>query len=401
VFRRSFDLRAALKSKSLLLLGPRQTGKSTFLRTLLPDATYVDLLDSRTYRQLTATPEVISDLVRSARTPHVIIDEVQRVPELTNEVQRLLQREPSRRFVLTGSSARKLRKSGTNLLGGRMSRQLFCPLTLQEASTHEERAYAVADLVAWGGLPHVLLADDPAQELEDYVGTYLKEEIQAEAHVRNLGQFTRFLNVAALSVGQQTLFSNVANDCQVPATTVRDYFQLLEDTLVGHMLPAYQATKKRKAYASSKFYFFDVGVANALRGAAGTARGDATYGVAFEHLVFCELKAWQAYRAPYAELHYWRSLSNYEVDFVVALPRGRVLGLEVKATTQVNQADCRGLLALREDIPNLTMAVVCEERHARQTEQGIQVIPVEQLGAWLSTYVATPPRRAGTVRRGR
>jgi predicted AAA+ superfamily ATPase len=382
VYHRVWDPVSALKRKSVLLLGPRQTGKSTLLRQRLPGAAYINLLDGKTYRQLEANPERLYDMLHRTPSRVAIIDEIQRIPELTNEVQRLLFDRPEMRCMLTGSSARKLKKHGVNLLGGRLSRQLLCPITAEELTLSQGVKQDYRSLIAFGGLPNVLASDHKEQELDDYVETYLKEEIQQEAQVRKLSQFTRFLQLAALSVGQQIMFSNVGNDAQVPATTVRDYFQLLEDTLVGHLLPCFSETKKRKAFAAPKFYFFDVGVDNALRGTVGVEPGDSDYGIAFEQFVFCELLAWKAYYQPRAQLYYWRSLSQFEVDFLIRLPN-RWIGIEVKSSSNVSAKHLKGLHALADDLQGLTKAVICEERHAR-TLGDISVVPAERLPQWLA-----------------
>ena len=242
MFERELDL-STQKGKGVLLLGPRRTGKSTYLRHCFPSATLIDLLDSKTHRTLSARPETLTEIVRGTdEHAPIIIDEIQRIPELTNEVQRILFERPKIQFILTGSSARKLKKSGTNLLAGRLSPRTFCPITTAELRTDENVELTYRDLIAWGGLPPVLLSTQREAELHDYIDLYLREEVQLEANVRNLGQFSRFLEVAALNTAQTINYANVANDAQVPASTVRDYFQLLDDTLLGQILPAFTKT---------------------------------------------------------------------------------------------------------------------------------------------------------------
>lgn len=377
MFDRLLDLHAVVRDKSALLLGPRQTGKSTLLRQSFPDALFVDLLEPETFRQLSAAPERLSDRVEATAASVVIVDEVQKLPELLDSVHRLIERDKRRRFVLTGSSARKLRRAGTNLLGGRARLLRLCPITSKEVLTDPSAGRSWRDLVAFGGLPSVLTSGDPKAELADYVGVYLREEIQAEAIVRSIGNFARFLDTAALANGEQVIFSVIANDAQVPARTVRDYFQVLEDTLVGSLLPAFRGTDKRKAMASAKFYIFDVGVANGLLGRVGVKAGEQAFGRALEHFVWSELKAWQAYAAAEARISYWRSLSQLEVDFVVELPPNRVVGIEVKATKNVGRNDVKGLHALKEDIADLEMIVVADEPAERRTAEGVLILPVE------------------------
>ena len=377
MFKRHLDLRSVLRSKSALLLGPRQTGKSTLLRQTFPEALLIDLLEPESFRQLSAAPERLSERVNAAAAPVVIIDEVQKLPELLDSVHRLIEQDKRRRFLLTGSSARKLRRGGTNLLGGRARLLHLCPITSDELLTDPSAHRAWRDLVAFGGLPAVLTSDDPKSELADYIGVYLREEIQAEAIVRSIGNFARFLNTAALANGEQVIFSAIANDAQVPARTVRDYFQVLEDTLIGSLLPAFRATDKRKAMASAKFFFFDVGVANGLLGRTGVKSGEQGFGRALEHFVWSELTAWRAYVAPDARLSYWRSLSQLEVDFVVDIPPNRVVGIEVKSTTNVGRRDIKGLLALKDDVSHLEMIVVADEPAERRTAEGVRIVPVE------------------------
>jgi len=377
MFTRQIDLASAIRTKSALLLGPRQTGKSTLTRQILPDALFVDLLEPETFRQLSTAPERLSERVEASGARVVVIDEVQKLPELLDSVHRLIEQDKRRRFLLTGSSARKLRRAGTNLLGGRARLLRLCPITSNEVLTDPSAGRSCRDLVAFGGLPSVLTSGDPKAELADYVGVYLREEIQAEAIVRSIGNFARFLNTAALANGEQVIFSAIANDAQVPARTVRDYFQVLEDTLVGSLLPAFRATDKRKAMASAKFYFFDVGVANGLLGRAGVRPGEQGFGRALEHFVWCELTAWRAYAMADAQLSYWRSLSQLEVDFVVELPPNRVVGVEVKSTRNVGRRDLKGLLALKEDIANLEMIVVADEPAERLTSDGVRILPLE------------------------
>ncbi len=389
MFQREFELNAQEK-KGMFLLGPRRTGKSTFLRATFPHALFIDLLDSKTYRALTAHPEQLEEIVRAAPAGQpIVIDEIQRQPELTNEVQRILFERPNLQFILTGSSARKLKKAGTNLLAGRLSARTFCSLTVNEISSDAKISLSYRDIIAWGGLPPVLLSSSREDELHDYVDLYLREEIQAEAHVRNLSQFTRFLEVAALCTAQTVTFSNVANDAQVSASTVRDYFQLLEDTLVGTLLAPFTKTVKRKAQTSAKFFFFDVGVANILRQVAGLKEGHAAYGPSFENFVYCELRALIAYHRPHARLSFWRSLSKFEVDFVIELPDGVILAIEAKASKRVSDSELKGLRAFREDVPHAECFVLSEEPHRRVTADDITIGPVMLTLAELRTRVTS------------
>jgi uncharacterized protein len=370
-FQRIFDLRELLGRKSVLLLGPRMTGKSTLLRASLPEALFIDLLDASEFRALSSHPEHLADRVRAWRGPGVVvIDEIQKVPALLDEVHRLIERNKTVRFVLTGSSARKLRRSDTNLLAGRAARADLFPIVSAELP---EGPSGYRTLLRWGGLPAVLTSSAPREELSDYVGTYLKEEIMAEGLSRNLGAFARFLETAAACNGEQIIFANVASDAGLPARTVRDHFQLVEDTLLGTLVPAFRRTVKRKAMAASKFYLFDLGVASSLLGRGEIAPRTPEYGRAFEQLLFSELRAYLSYRRIPGKIEYWRSLSNFEVDFIVSIQGGRTFAIEAKATLHVGERDLRGLRAFRQDVPRAVSYVVCEEAAARDTPEGIQI----------------------------
>ncbi len=402
VYQRTLENALRNERKSLFLLGPRQTGKSTLLRAALPDASFIDLMEPQTHRQLLAHPEKLRDRLPLPGT--VVIDEIQRIPALLDVVQIVLSSSEEWRFVLTGSSARKLRAQGVNLLGGRATRRRLHPITSLELATDVSSRHSVSDLISRGGLPPVLAAQHPRNELADYTELYLREEIQAEAAVRNLSGFARFLSVAAACNGEQVIFTNVSRDAEVPARTVREYFHLLEDTLVGELLPGFTATSKRKAMSSAKFYFFDVGIANVLAGRVGVERDDQAWGRALEHFVYTELRAWTSYRMPTARLSYWRSASRLEVDFVLevdppwefpfrqgpspsspmdspwAFLQGhgdgsQAVGIEVKATRQVGPTDLKGLRALREEVPHLRCIVVAAEPAPRVVD-GIEIVPL-------------------------
>lgn len=378
-FDRHLPLKRLVEQKSLLLLGPRMTGKSTLLRRSFPQAMTIDLLEPQELRRLSQRPDDLSERIRAARAASkdsllVVIDEVQKLPVLLDVVHALIERDKTLRFVLTGSSARKLRRGDVNLLAGRLRRAELFPIVSAELP---EGFGDYRRLLQWGGLPSVLSSSAPKEELLDYVGTYLKEEILAEGLTRNLGAFARFLEVAALANGEQIVFANIASDAELPARTVRDHFQLLEDTLLGCLLPAFRATPSRKAMAAAKFYLFDPGVANSLASRWNLQQGTPEYGRALEHLLFCELRAALSYNRIEHRLWTWRSLSQLEVDFVLQLG-DRTLAIEVKATHRVSARDLRGLRALRQDIPHLDAYVVCEERHARDTEDGIRIRPTPQ-----------------------
>lgn len=392
MFVRLLDIARLASTKSVLLLGPRMTGKSTLLQHQFPDALRFDLLDPRELLSLSAHPERLGERVAAARrkgTRVFVVDEVQKLPILLDEVHRLIELDKSLRFVLTGSSARKLRRAPVNLLAGRARRVELMPIVTAELHGGP-REYG--RLLRHGGLPSVLTSSEPIEDLQDYVGTYLKEEILAEGLSRNLPAFARFLETAALSNGEQIIFSQIASDAALPARTVRDHFQLLEDTLLGTLLPAYRKTRTRKAVAASKFYFFDLGVPQALLSRGPAAEGTAEYGRALEHLVFSELRAALSYKRTNGKLSYWRSISQFEVDFIVEIPGRPLLAIEVKASTNVTDRDLKGLRAFAQDQPRALRYVVCRERAPRDTGDGIHIRPVESFfeALWTGSSIDIP-----------
>jgi predicted AAA+ superfamily ATPase len=313
-----------------------------------------DLLDSSTYLSLSAHPDRIAQEVT---TPDevVVIDEVQRLPDLLNEVHRLIEMRGTR-FLLTGSSARKLRGGGVNLLGGRARTQYLHPLTSHELGARFDLAQAVER----GLLPSIYFSDDPRADLDAYAGTYLQQEIVAEGATRNVPAFSRFLRVAALCNGTMVNFTKVANDAQVPRTTVYEYFEILRDTLVLHELPAWQKSVRRKPLATSKYYFFDVGVVGALQGRL-VRSGTPEFGQALESLLFTELLAHRDYTSG-DPLTYWRSSSGYEVDFLI----GDHTAIEVKTTANVSAQDVKALVALSEERKFRSLICVSMEPRARK-----------------------------------
>lgn len=372
---RALDLAGLVERKSHFLFGPRQTGKTTLIRDALPGVPVYDLLDSAVYLALSREPGRLAEELPPG-TRVVAIDEIQRLPDLLNEVHRLIETRRIR-FLLTGSSARKLRRGGVNLLGGRARTIHLHPLTRGELGEHFDLARAVER----GTLPAVYFSDDPAADLEAYGGTYLQQEVVAEAATRNVPAFGRFLHVAALCNGTIVNFTNVANDAQVPRTTVYEYFEILRDTLLVRELPAWRKSAKRKPVASSKYYFFDVGVVSALQGRL-VRPGTPEFGAAFETWVMHELASWADY-ASGDDLFFWRSASGIEVDFVI----GEHTAVEVKASRTVSTADLRSLRALREEARLKHYVCACLETRPR-TVDGIAILPYDQFleALWGGAY---------------
>ncbi len=365
MYDRRIDLRLFAKERSLFLLGPRQTGKSTLLRHLFPDALYIDLLTSEVFRQFSSAPETLRHAINDHQL--VVIDEIQKLPNLLDEVQHLIDTRGTR-FLLTGSSARKLRRGRANLLGGRA---FF--LSLHSLVSTEIGFERIDELLQRGGLPGIVDSPLSWEALKAYTGTYLREEIQAEALTRSIGNFARFLDVAAHFNGAQINYTKIGRDSEVPPRTVRDFVGILQDTLILHVLPPFRASPTRKLTATDKVYFFDIGVANALCGRRSLHQGSAEYGTALEQLVFLELRAAIDYLRLDTRLAYWRTLTGVEVDFLV----GDELAIEVKSTRRVGPSDLRSLRAIGKDLTLRQRLLVCREPYQRRTEDGIDIMPVQ------------------------
>jgi uncharacterized protein len=370
IIPRTLQLSRLLTAKSYFLLGPRQTGKSFLVRHTLSGVRVYDLLDSSVFLVLSRNPGRLAEEL-DERDHVVVIDEIQRLPELLNEVHRLIETRGVR-FLLTGSSARKLRAGGVNLLGGRARIQYLHPLTSHELGGRFELVQAVER----GMLPSIYFSDNPQADLEAYAGTYLQQEIVAEGATRNAPAFSRFLRVAALCNGTMVNFTNLASDAQVPRSTVYEYFEILKDTLVLHELPAWKKSTKRKPLSSSKYYFFDVGVTGALQGRPFRF-GTPEFGQALETLIFHELLAHRDYTSG-SPLTYWRSASGFEVDFLI----GDRTAVEVKAKEHVAPADLRSLRALAEERKVRSLLCVCLEPR-RRTVGEISILPCAEFLAAL------------------
>jgi predicted AAA+ superfamily ATPase len=338
--RRILQLAPLLAMKSFFLFGPRATGKTTLIRQQLAEtATIIDLLDSRYFLRLSSAPHELESIIAAAPADIIVIDEIQRIPELLNEIHRLIESQ-NLTFLLTGSSARKLRRGKANLLAGRVWSTGMFPLIYQEIIDFNLDRY-----LHYGGLPAVYLSEYPEEELDAYVNTYLKEEILAEGLIRRLPPFSRFLKTIALANGEMINFTKLANDCQVPPSTATEYVALLEDTLVGFLLPAWTESKKRKAIKTGKFYFFDPGITHILAGTEALDRNSNLYGKSFEQFICMELRAYLSYTRKKLTLTYWRSKNGHEVDFLL----GTRTAIEVKSTQKISTNDFKGLKYLKEE----------------------------------------------------
>jgi predicted AAA+ superfamily ATPase len=335
-----------LPARTFFLLGPRGTGKTTWLRQVLPDALWFDLLRTSSFLELSREPEAFRRQVEARAAGHwIVVDEVQRLPSLLNEVHALIAEHGRRyRFALSGSSARKLKRMDVNLLAGRAINRQFFPLTAAEVAF----ATPADRVLQFGLLPQIWTEPEFAVDaLDAYVANYLREEVQQEAMVRRLDSFARFLQVAALMNGQVTNVAGLSRDAAVARPTVQGYFDVLTDTLIGVWLPAWRRRAKMKEVASPKFYLFDPGVARALAGRLREPLEGAERGPLLETWVLHELRAAIAFQGLGGELHYWRTPSGSEVDFVWTRGR-RAVGIEVKAAARWRPADGAALRGLVE-----------------------------------------------------
>lgn len=362
---RLVDLRGLLERKSHFLFGPRQTGKSFLVAHSLKGVRVYDLLDTSIYLALSQNPGRLAQEI-TPKERVVVIDEVQRLPQLLNEVHRLIEQR-GLRFLLTGSSARKLRRGGVNLLGGRARTKYLHPLTYRELGGH----FNLQRIAERGLLPSIYFSEDPRADLEAYAGSYLQQEIVAEGATRNVPAFSRFLKVAALCNATIVNFTKLANDAQVPRTTVYEYFEILKDTLVLHELPAWRKSKKRKPLASSKYYFFDVGVVATLQGRE-FRRGTPEFGEALETYLMHELRSYADYVSG-EPLSYWRSTSGFEVDCIL----GDHTAVEVKARDNLMPQDLKSLRALAEEKRLKRYLCVSLEPRPRQLA-GVTVLPLRE-----------------------
>jgi predicted AAA+ superfamily ATPase len=372
---RILDLAGLLEKKSYFLFGPRQTGKTFLIHHSLTNAKIYDLLDTSNYLSLSRDPSRIGqELTPQDRI--VVIDEIQRLPHLLNEVHRLIETQGVH-FLLTGSSARKLRRGGVNLLGGRARTKYLRPFTYKELGDRFDLHRAIER----GLLPSIYFSDDARADLEAYTGLYLQQEIVAEGATRNIPAFSRFLKAAAFCNGTIVNFTNVANDAQVARTTIYEYFEILKDTLVLHELPAWRKTKKRKPLASSKYYFFDVGVVSSLQGRAFRP-GTPEFGEAFETYLMHELTSYSDYVSG-EPLSFWRSTTGFEVDFII----GDHTAIEVKAKSNLSRQELRSLRALAEEKRLKRYLCVSLEPRARKVE-GMLVIPFKEFleALWSGDY---------------
>lgn len=369
---------------SCFLFGPRGTGKTTWLRHALPDALVVNLLEPETYREMAARPERLRELVLGNRDRRdVVVDEVQRVPDLLHVVHDLLERRRPPRFVLTGSSARKLRRGGVDLLAGRAVVRTLHPFLAAELPRFD-----LARALEQGLLPLVVSAKDPRETLAAYATTYLEQEVKAEGLVRSIGSFARFLEVVSFSHGAVLNAAAVARECAVPYRTVEGFLGVLEDLLVAFRVPVFTRRARRATAVHPKFYIFDAGVFRSVRPRGPLDRPEEIGGAALEGLVAQHLRAWIAYSTRDLALSYWRTRSGVEVDFVVYGPGG-FWAFEVKSAARVRPEDLGGLRAFVEDYPECRPMLLYRGSERLEVD-GIPCVPVDRFLAGLRPGGAQP-----------
>ncbi len=360
-------------ASSFFLFGPRGTGKSSLIKKRFPDAIYIDLLESQTFRSLLAQPERLEDLIfDNSRT--VIIDEVQRSPMLLNEVHRLIENKGIK-FILTGSNARKLRKSQANLLAGRALTYNLHPLTIAELGS----SVSLEKILQWGLLPSV---HDPSKDinpkeyLESYVQVYLEEEILQEGLTRNLDNFSRFLEVASFSQGEQINVSSIARECGIHRKAAESYFSILYDLLLAYRLPVFKKKAKRLLVSQNKFYFFDIGVYSIIKPKGFLDKRENEESILYESLFLQELVATNNYLQTRYEINYWRTKGGLEVDFVL-YGKDRLLAFEVKRTTSIRKSHTKGLRAFHQDYSMAERYMIYGGKQ-RQRQDGITILPIKE-----------------------
>lgn len=358
MYRRIFDIENRL-DEAMFLFGGRQTGKSTLLKERFPKAAYIDLLKSDVRNRFKQHPEEFREsLLRYPPETLVIVDEIQKVPDLLDEVHWLMV-EKGLWFILSGSSARKIKKSGANNLGGRAIPETLFPLVSAEIPDFDlERA------VQNGMIPRHYAVANARNRMRAYIDLYLKEEIIEEALVQNADEFVRFMEVAAIMDGEILNYENVASDCEVSANTVKAYYKILVDTLLGFELPAYRKVIKRKLYKAPKFYYFDVGIANHLTKRYHLAPRTPEYGHAFEHLIMQEIAAYLGYTNSDEELTYWHTYENLEVDAVIGDAR---VAIEIKSKEHIDHDDKKGVTEFAKEHPDTRQIIVSRDRISRRS----------------------------------
>jgi len=369
MFKRLFRIDKK-NNQSFFLFGPRGTGKTTWLKKNFSKAIYLDLLDSKLFRILSATPEKLDNYIAKNNKEWIILDEVQKIPDLLNEVHKLIEAKKYK-FILTGSSARSLRRKGVNLLAGRALTYYFYPLTQKELG----KSFSFQHSLKFGQLPMAYVSKNPEKFLQSYIKTYLKEEIQQEGLTRNVGNFARFLEVASFSQGELLSASDIAREAQLERKTVENYFGILDDLLLSIELPVFTKRAKRKLIFKKKFYYFDVGVFRALRPIGLFDSESELDGASLETLFLQEMIALNDYLELNYKIYFWRSQTGLEVNFVLYGKNG-LIAIEIKRKSMIHRKDLNGLRAFGSDYPEAKRFVFCGVNRT-EYQEGITILPAE------------------------
>ena len=358
------------ENNAFFLWGARKTGKTTYLKNRFKDALYFDLLKTNVAQKYEIKPDLFREEIAANKPALVIVDEIQKIPQLLDEIHWCLENTSSK-FILCGSSARKLIRMKANLLGGRAWRYEMFPLTIRETGDKFDLLRAINH----GLIPQHYFSNSPERFLESYVLDYLSHEIKAEAMVRNVPAFHRFLEVAAISNSEIINFSSIARDCGVSSVTVKDYFQILQDTLLGFMLNPFTKKIKRTPIERSKFYFFDMGIVRALRRMLIIQEGSTEFGHFFEHFILMEIRAFLSYFNCYKNIYFWRTNCGKEVDLVIGEAEWAI---EIKTSKQKSMKDFKGLLAFGEEFPDAKLIAITFDDAKRLIDRKIEVFPWQE-----------------------
>ena len=367
IYKRTLNLKNLLNKKSFFLFGPRSTGKTTLIQQSLKKAKMYNLLDSDIYTRLLKNPKLLEEENALTKNQIIVIDEIQKLPSILDEVHRLIQKK-NYRFLLTGSSARKLKKGQSNLLAGRAWQAQLFPLCWAEIPQFDLIKY-----LNRGGLPMVYNSNYYQEELNSYISLYLREEIQNEVLTRNVQAFAEFLDLIALSNGQEINYDSFSRDLQVSPSTLKNYIEILNDTLLGFLLPGWTKTKKRKAISRSKYYLFDIGVTNTLCRRGKIQAKSELFGRSFEHFILLEMRAYLSYLRKNLSMYYWRSVSQAEVDLIV----DNKVAIEIKSQSLIQDKHLKNLRLLKEEQLIKKYIVVSFDTDERITQDKIHILPWE------------------------
>lgn len=367
---------------SYFLFGPRGTGKTTWLEKHFTNGLFINLLDAHTLRVLSSNPERLEQIVSESTSKTIILDEIQKIPELLSTVHLLIEKKMGYQFILTGSSSRKLKRAGVDLLAGRALLKHIHPFMAAELQDH----FNLKKALTYGLVPINYMSDNPADNLHAYIGLYLKEEVQTEGLIRNLSHFSRFLEIMSLSQGSQLNLSNIARECFVSRNLVENYLSILYDLLIAFELPVFTKRAKRITTTHSKFYYFDAGVFQSIRPKGILDSPQEIGGIALETLVLQHLRAWNDYHNHSGNLFYWRTKHGVEVDFVFYGPN-EFVAIEVKSKTNIFDKDLSGLEIFGKDYPEATLIMLYQGIH-RLKIGNVSCIPIEE---FLRRLIPTKP----------